>query len=272
MVAASQPLAAQAGLDVLRRGGNAIDAAIAANATLGVVEPMMCGPGGDLFAVVWDARTKKLYGLNASGRSPYKATRNLFAAKGLKEIPLLGPLSWSVPGCVDGWDVLRQRFGTMSFEQLLEPAIRYAEEGFPVTEVISGYWQNAEPILAQHSDTARTYLLGGKAPRPGDVFKNPGLARTYREIARHGRDAFYKGRLARDLVAFSDKAGGLFALKDFEDHKSTWVEPVSTTYRGHDVWELPPPGQGIAALQMLNILEGCHLKKLGPGSADYWHV
>jgi gamma-glutamyltranspeptidase/glutathione hydrolase len=272
MVAASQPLAAQVGLDVLKRGGNAVDAAIAVNAALGLMEPMMCGPGGDLYALVWDARTRKLYGLNASGRSPYKATRKLFADRGLKEIPVGGPLSWSVPGCVDGWDELRRRFGTWSFAQLLEPSIRYAEEGVPVSEVISSSWQAAESSLAEHPEAAKTYMIDGRAPRPGDVFKNPFLARTYREIAKNGRDAFYKGKLAEDIVAFSDKNGGLFGLKDFADHTSTWVEPVGTTYRGHEVWEIPPPGQGIAVLEMLNLLEGYDLRKMGPESPDYWHL
>jgi gamma-glutamyltranspeptidase/glutathione hydrolase len=272
MVAASQPLAAQIGLDVLKKGGNAVDAAVAVNAALGLVEPMMCGPGGDLYALVWDAKTKKLYGLNASGRSPYKATRKLFADRGLKEIPVDGPLSWSVPGCVDGWDELRRRFGTWSFAQLLEPSIRYAEEGFPVSEVISESWRANESSLAEHPDAAKTYLPGGRAPRPGHVFKNPFLARTYREIAKDGRDAFYKGKLAEAIVAFSDKNGGLFSLKDFADHTSTWVDPVGTTYRGHEVWEIPPPGQGLAVLEMLNLLEGYDLRKMGPESPDYWHL
>jgi gamma-glutamyltranspeptidase/glutathione hydrolase len=272
MVATSHPLAAQIGLDVLQKGGNAVDAAIATSAAMGLMEPMSCGIGGDLFAIVWDAKGQKLHGLNASGRAPYQATRTWFAQKGLKEIPETGPLSWSVPGCVDGWEELRKRFGTMTLEQLLEPSMRYAEEGFPVTEVIGGYWQAAEAMLGQHPDSAKTYLIRDRAPRPGQVFRNPLLGRTYREIATNGRDAFYKGRLAQAMVAFSQKNGGLFTLKDFEDHTSTWVEPVSTTYRGHEVWELPPPGQGIAVLQMLNILEGYDLKKMGANSADYWHL
>src|SRR5262249_38642464 len=221
---------------------------------------------------VWDNKAKKLHGLNASGRSPYKATREFFAGKGLAEIPEVGPLSWSVPGGVDGWDVLRQRFGTMSFVQLLETTIPHAEEGFPVTEVIAGSWQAAEGLLQEHPDTARTYLINGRAPGAGDVFKNPYLAASYREIAKNGRDGFYKGRLAQAMVAFSEKSGGLFTLKDFADHTSTWVEPVSTNYRGHDVWQIPPPGQGISVLQMLNILEGYDLAKAGPNSADYWHL
>jgi gamma-glutamyltranspeptidase/glutathione hydrolase len=272
MVATSHPLAVQVGLDVLKDGGNAIDAAIAVDAALGLMEPMSCGIGGDLYALVWDAKTHKLYGLNASGRAPYRATRALFAEKGLKEIPGTGPLSWSVPGCVDGWDVLRKRFGTRSFAQLLGPSIRYAEEGFPVTEVIAGYWHGAEARLRLHPDAARTYLTDGRAPRPGDVFKNPALARSYRAIAQDGRDAFYTGRIAREIVAFSDQEGGLFTAKDFADHTSTWVEPVSTAYRGYEVWEIPPPGQGIAVLQMLNILEGYDLKSMGPDSPDYWHL
>src|SRR5262249_29194837 len=272
MVATSHPLAAQIGLDILQKGGNAIDAAIAANAALGLMEPMSCGVGGDLFAIVWDAKTQKLYGLNASGRSPYRATRPLFADRGLNDIPATGPLSWSVPGCVDGWDELRRRFGTMTLQQVLEPSIHYAEEGFPVTEVIAGYWQNAEALGSLHPDTAKTYLVHGRAPRAGEVFQNPFLARTYRDIAKHGRDAFYKGRIAQEIVAFSKEHDGLFAMKDFEDHVSTWVEPVHTTYRGYEVWELPPPGQGIAVLQMLNILEGYDLRAMGPASADYWHL
>jgi gamma-glutamyltranspeptidase/glutathione hydrolase len=272
MVATSHPLAAQIGLDVLKQGGNAMDAAIAVNAALGLMEPMSCGIGGDLYAIVWDAKTKKLYGLNASGRSPYKATRQLFADRGLKEIPTTGPLSWSVPGCVDGWEELRRRFGTMKLSQLLAPTIRYAEEGFPVTEVIARSWRASERRLAPLEDSAKTYLVEGQAPRAGEVFKNPYLARTYRELAKGGRDAFYKGRIAREIVAFSDKHGGLFTAKDFADHKSTWVEPVSTNYRGYQVWELPPPGQGIAVLEMLNVLESYDLKKIGPGSADYWQL
>jgi gamma-glutamyltranspeptidase/glutathione hydrolase len=272
MVATSQPLAAQVGLDILRRGGNAVDAAVATDAALGLMEPMSCGIGGDLYALVWDAREMKLYGLNASGRSPYAATRALFAEKGLKEIPTTGPLSWSVPGCVDGWDQLRKRFGSMGFNQLLDPSIRYAEEGFPVSEIIALGWQGSRTALARYPDTAKTYFPGGRGPQPGDVFKNPYLARSYREIAEHGRDGFYRGRIAREIVAFSEKNGGLFTLKDFEDHASAWVEPVSTAYRDYQVWEIPPPGQGIAALQMLNILEGYDLKSMGPLSPDYWHL
>jgi gamma-glutamyltranspeptidase/glutathione hydrolase len=272
MVASSHPLASQIGLDVLRQGGNAVDAAIAVDAALGLMEPMSCGVGGDLYALVWDSKTQKLYGLNASGRSPYKANLEHFAKAGLKQIPETGPLSWSVPGCVDGWETLRTRFGTLPLARLLEPSITYAEEGFPVTEIIAGYWRGGERTLRSHPDAARTYLVEGRAPRMGEVFKNPALARTYRELARGGRDAFYKGRIAEEIVAFSDKNGGLFSAKDFTDTASTWVEPVSTRYRGYDVWAIPPPGQGISVLQMLNLLEGYDLKSMGPSSADYWHL
>jgi gamma-glutamyltranspeptidase/glutathione hydrolase len=272
MVATSHPLASQVGLDVLKKGGNAVDAAIATNAALGLMEPMSCGVGGDLYALVWDAKTQKLYGLNASGRSPYSVTRDFFARQGLKEIPATGPLSWSVPGCVDGWEQLRRRFGTMPLADLLEPSIRYAEDGVPVPEVIAGSWRNHEAELADAPDAARTYLPGGHAPRAGDVFRNPGLARSYRDLGAGGRDAFYKGRIAQEIVAFSDKNGGLFTLRDFEEHTSTWVDPVSTTYRGHEVWEIPPPGQGIAVLQMLNLLEGYDLCLMGPESSEYWHL
>jgi gamma-glutamyltranspeptidase/glutathione hydrolase len=272
MVATSHPLAAQIGVDILKQGGNAIDAAIATNAAMGLMEPMSCGIGGDLYAIVWDAKTNRLYGLNASGRSPYKATREFFAERNLHEIPGSGPLSWNVPGCVDGWDQLAKRFGTMPLNTLLAPSIRYAEDGFPVPEVIAGYWRRAEGRTGLHPDAAKTYLPNGKAPRVGELFKNPYLARTYAEIAQHGRDAFYNGTIAQQIVAFSDKNGGLFGLKDFADHTSTWVDPVSTSYRGYDIWEIPPPGQGISVLQMLNILEGFDLKSMGPLSADYWHL
>jgi gamma-glutamyltranspeptidase/glutathione hydrolase len=272
MVATSHPLAAQVGLDVLKGGGNAIDAAIATNAAIGLMEPMSCGIGGDLYAIVWHAKTGKLYGLNASGRSPYAATREFFGAKRLTEIPSTGPLSWSVPGCVDGWHELNHRFGSMPLAKLLEPSIHYARDGFPVTEVIAGYWHSAEAKLRQHPDTAKTYLFDNRAPRTGEVFRNPALARCYSEIAEHGRDAFYKGRIAETIVRFSKKNGGLFAPRDFADHTSTWVDPVSTSYRGHLVWEIPPPGQGIAVLQMLNILEGFDLPHMKQPSVDFWHL
>jgi len=272
VAATSQPLAAQAAVRVLQDGGNAIDAAIAANAVIGVVEPMSCGIGGDLFAIVWDAETERLYGLNASGRAPAKATIDLYKSKGLDEIPIYGPLSWSVPGCVAGWGSLHERFGSKPLSEILEPAIHYAEEGFPVSEIIAAGWKGAERSMADIPTSAACYLPSGRAPGFGDVFKNPDLARTLRTIAEEGTDAFYTGRIAEEIVRYSDDVGGLFALEDFADHESAWVEPVSTNYRGYDVWELPPNGQGIAALQMLNILERYDLASLGHNSPEALHL
>jgi gamma-glutamyltranspeptidase/glutathione hydrolase len=271
MVATSHPIAAQIGLDILKAGGNAVDAAIATNAAMGLMEPMSCGIGGDLYALVWDARTQKLYGLNASGRAPQKATLDFFKQKGLAEIPTRGPLSWSVPGCVGGWEALHAKFGTLPFQTLLDPTIRYAREGFPVTEVIAGYWRTGERLLSQNPGSQAVYLPGGAAPKTGDLFKNPALANTLQRIAERGANGFYKGEVAEKLVAMSDHVGGLFSLDDFAKNEPTWVEPVSTSYRGYDVWEIPPPGQGIAALQMLNTLERYDLKAMGPTSPDYWH-
>jgi len=272
IVATSQPLAAQAGLDVLKAGGNAADAAIAASAVMGVVEPMSCGAGGDLFVIYWDAKTEQLYGLNASGRSPYYLTREIFAEKGLDEIPIEGPLSWSVPGCVDGWDMLRERFGTRSMAELLGPAIHYAEDGFPVSEIIAGHWKGAVESLSAWPDSANTWLIDGRPPEIGEVFRNPNLAATYLKIAEGGRDAFYRGDIARTIVGFSETNGGYFSRRDFEEHSGEWVEPVSTNYHGYDVWELPPNGQGIAALQILNILEPYDVKQMGHNSADFLHL
>jgi gamma-glutamyltranspeptidase / glutathione hydrolase len=272
MVCCCHPLAAQIGLDVLKNGGNAIDAAIAVDAALGLMEPMSCGVGGDLFAIVWDAKTQKLYGLNASGRSPGKATLEYFASKNLKSIPEIGPLSWSVPGCVDGWDQLARRFGTRPLAALLEPTIQYAEEGTPVPEIIAGYWRSSQRKLAADEGSKAVFMIGGNVPTVGTVFKNPALAETYREIAKNGRDGFYKGAVAQKLAAYSEKVGGLLTAQDLAEHTSTWVEPVRGNYRGYDVCELPPNGQGIAALQMLSILEGYNLKEMGPKSPDYWHL
>jgi gamma-glutamyltranspeptidase / glutathione hydrolase len=272
MAATSQPLATSTALRVLQSGGNAVDAAIAANAVLGVVEPMSCGIGGDLFAIVWDAKTKKLYGLNASGRAPGSASIAFYRSKGLTLIPDSGPLSWSVPGCVDGWDQLRERFGSKRWADLLGPAISYAEEGFPVSEIIAASWKGSEPKLAKVPTSLACFLPDGHAPKAGTVFRNPGLARSLRAIVRDGRDALYKGDLARAIVDYSKSAGGLFEYEDFETHTSTWVEPVSTSYRGYDVWELPPNGQGIATLQMLNLLEPHDLKAMGPQSAEALHL
>lgn len=271
IVATSQPLAAQAGLEVLKRGGNAADAAVAANAVLGVVEPMSCGIGGDLFVIYWDAASQRMYGLNASGRSPFDLSREVFAKHGLTEIPDEGPLAWSVPGCVAGWHDLLARFGSRPLAELLEPAIGYAEQGFPASEMIAADWKSAEKGLARWPDAAATYLPGGRAPAAGEIFANPRLAASYRAIAAGGAEAFYRGEIARQIVEFSQANGGYFSLRDFSEHRNDWVEPVSTNYRGYDVWELPPNGQGIAALEMLNLLEGYDLASLGPGHPDHLH-
>ncbi len=272
MVATSNPAAAQAGLDVLRQGGNAIDAAIATNAMLGVVEPMSCGIGGDLFAIVWDAKSKKLYGLNASGRSPRSLTRQVFRDKNLTDIPSTGPLSWSVPGCVDGWHELNSRFGTRPLADLLRPAIAAAEDGYPVAELISAGWKAGQKDLEKWPDSARVFLPGGKPLGVGEIARLPELAASYRLIAQRGRDAFYRGPIAAEIDRFSQANGGYLTAEDLAAHTSDWVEPVSTTYRGYSVWELPPNGQGIAALQMLNLLEGFDLKALGPKSPEYVHL
>ena len=272
MVAASQPLAAQVGIDILKAGGNAIDAAVAVNAMLGLVEPHMNGAGGDLFAIVWDASTKQLYGLNATGRSPYEINRQVFTRQGLDRVPGGGPLTWTVPGAVDGWDQLLDRFGTMGFADVLAPAIRYARQGFPVSEIIQRQWVGSESSLAQWPDSAKTYLPNGRAPRVGEVFKNPGLADTYEAIAEGGRDAFYRGSIARRVVAFSEANGGYFTMRDFEDHTSSWVDPVTTSYRGYDVWEIPPNSSGIIALMMLNIMEGYDIASMGHNTAETLHV
>lgn len=272
MVATSHPLAAAAGLDILKAGGNAVDAAIATNAMLGLVEPMSCGIGGDLFVIYWDTKSRKLYGLNASGRSPHALNRQHFADLGLDEIPVEGPLSWSVPGCVDGWFELHERFGTTDFRQILKASIDYGRNGFPVTEIIAGYWKGAEKQLAKYPGSASTFLIDAHAPAEGVVFRNPDLARSYELIAQRGRDEFYRGSIARRIVAFSEENGGHFSLQDFDDHTSTWVDPVSTDYRGYEVCELPPNGQGIAALQILNVLEDYDIQSMGPLSPEYLHL
>lgn len=272
-VATSHPWASQAALDVLREGGNAVDAAIAANAMLGVVEPMSCGIGGDLFAIVWEAKTEQLHGINASGRSPRRIDRQRFADQGLTEIPIEGPLSWSVPGCVSGWQMLLQRFGSRPLARLLEPSIEVAESGFPVTPVIAADWKSSEQKLSQYAESRSTFLVDGRrAPRAGEIFRNPKIAATYRELAADGGRSFYEGKIARDIVRFSDRVGGLLSAEDLRGHAAEWVKPVSTDYRGYRVWELPPNGQGIAVLQMLNILESFDLASLGLGSPDYLHL
>ena len=272
MVATSHPLAADVGLDILKSGGNAVDAAIATNAMLGLVEPMNCGIGGDLFVIYWDAETATLHGLNASGKSPYGINRKVFADQGIDQIPTEGPLSWSVPGCVDGWFALHDKFGKKSFQEILAPSIKYGRNGFPVTEIIAGYWKGGEKSLAKYPDSAATYLIDGRAPAEGDLFRNPNLARSYELIANGGRDEFYLRSIAQRIVKFSKANDGYLSLKDFADNQSTWVKPVSTSYRGYDVWELPPNGQGIAALEMLNVLEGYDVGSMGAHSPEYLHL
>ena len=271
MAATSQPLATQVALDILKQGGNAIDAAIAANAVLGLMEPTGNGIGGDLFAIVWDAKTEKLYGLNASGRSPRSLTLDYFKKRGLEKIPSHGPLPVTVPGCVDGWFELHKKFGNLSMKENLAPAIKYAREGFPLSELIAYYWNRSAPLLQEYEGFKETFMPNGRAPKKGEVFKNPNLANTLGKIAKGGRDVFYKGELAKTMDAFMKRVGGFLSFEDLASHQSDWVEPVSTNYRGYDVWELPPNGQGIAALQILNILEDYDLQGWGFGSKEYIH-
>jgi len=277
MVCTSQPLATQVGLDVLKQGGSAVDAAIAANAALGLMEPTGCGIGGDLFAIVWDAKTKRLHGLNASGRSPLGLSREALLAElaklGVKTIPPRGLLPVSVPGAVDGWFELHRKFGRLPMPRLLAPTILYANEGFPVSELIAYYWDRSVPVFSKEPGAfLATFAPGGRAPGKGEIFRNPDLARTLAAIADGGRDAFYRGEIATRIDAFFAANGGWLRKADLERHTSTWVDPVSVNYRGYDVHELPPNGQGIAALQMLNILEGFDLKAMGFNSPDALHV
>ncbi|MGV6832225.1 MAG: gamma-glutamyltransferase [bacterium] len=276
MVATSQPLATQIGLDILKNGGNAIDAAIAANAALGLMEPTGCGIGGDLFAIVWDVKTQKLYGLNASGRSPQDLTLSYFEKENMTKIPSHGPLPVSVPGAVDGWFELHDKFGSKPMIELLQPAINYAETGFPLTELIAWYLNRSVPFYKSKGfpNIEDTYMNqnGGKLPNEGEIYKNPYLANTYKKIAEGGRDAFYKGEIAKTIADFIQDQGGFLSAKDLAMHKSEWVEPVSVNYRGYDVWELPPNGQGIAALQMLQILEGYDFSNIEFGSAEHLHL
>lgn len=271
MAATSQPLVTQIALDVLKAGGNAIDAAIAANAAQGLMEPVGNGIGGDLFAIVWDAESQALYGLNASGRSPRSLSLQWFADQGYETIPSYGPLPVSVPGCVDGWFELHARFGSRPMVELLDPAIRYAREGFPVTELIAYYWDRSVPRLSQFPGFTKQFTVDGRAPRKGEIWRNPFLANTLARIAGGGRDAFYEGAVAKTIADYVQAQGGFLSEADLAAHTSEWVEPVSTDYRGYRVWELPPNTQGVAALQMLNILEGFDLAAAGFGSPDHLH-
>ncbi len=272
MVATSQPLAAMVGIDVLKKGGSAVDAAIAVDATLGLMEPTGSGIGGDLFAIVWDSKTEQLYGLNASGRCPKLLDLQYFKDNNITEIPYTGMLPVTVPGCVDGWYELHGKFGRLPMREVLAPAIKYAREGFPVSELIAYYWDRGSKRLADQPNFAETFLPGGSAPMKGEIFRNLDLARTLQRIADSGRDVFYKGDIAREISAFSERVGGFIRYDDLAEHTSTWVDPLSTNYRGYDVWELPPNGQGIAVLQMLNILEGFNLGALRHNGVDYLHL
>lgn len=272
MAATSQPLATQAALDILKKGGSAMDAAIAANAVLGLVEPASCGIGGDIFAIVWDAKTQKLYGYNGSGRSPKSISMEYFMQKEMKSIPLFGPLAVSTPGTVDGWFMMHEKFGKLPMSDILAPAIEYGKEGFPVSEVIAYEMATNYQNKVNFPGFSETYLPNGRPPKKGEIFVNSDLANTYEIIAKEGRDAFYKGTIARTIDAYMKKHGGFLSYEDLADHKGNWVEPVSTNYRGYEVWELPPNGQGTAALQMLNILEEYDIKSMGFGSPEYLHI
>ncbi len=273
MVACAHYLATQAGIQILKQGGNAIDAAIAANVTTTVVYPSTCSAGGDMFMLIWDAKTHKLNALNGSGRAPQGMTPEYFASQGLKQIPERGPLSINVPGAVDGWFEALNRFGTLSAETIFAPAIAYADEGVPVTSKLSGWLSHAaEPLLKQWESSARIFLPNNQPPRSGEVLHQPDLARTYRMLAKEGRDVFYRGPLARTITDYVQRCGGVLSVEDMQRHHSDWVEPISTSYRGYDVYEVPPNTQGLTALEMLNIIEGFDLKSLGYQTAEYLHV
>lgn len=271
IVAAENPLAAQAGATILARGGNAVDAAVATNAAIGVIEPMMNGIGGDLFAIVYDAKSGKVYGLNASGWAPAQLTIEFLKSKGMDKMPSYGVDTVTVPGAVDGWSKLLDRFGTKKFAEVLAPAIHYARDGFPVAEWDAAYWAEAEKFLSSDKNLSATYLIDGHAPETGEVFRNPDLARSLEMIAAGGRDAYYKGEIASKIVAFSSRVGGTMTAQDLADYSAEWVEPISTTYRGWTIYEIPPNGQGIAALMMLNIMESFPIANF-ENPADRWHV
>ncbi len=271
MVATSHPLATQVGINILKDGGNAIDAAIAANAAIGLMEPTGNGIGGDLFAIIWIEKEKKLYGLNASGRSPKNLTLDYFKKNNLTTIPAYGPLPVSVPGCVDGWFEMHEKFGKLSIKKILNPAINYAQNGFPVTELVSYYMSVADKNFHKYPNFKETYYVGESTPKKGQLFKNADLANTLKLISKKGRSGFYEGTVAKRISDFIIAQGGFLSYDDLKNHKSDWIDPVSTNYRGYDVWELPPNGQGIAALQILNMLENFDIKSMGFGSAEYIH-
>ncbi len=272
MTVSSQPLATQAGLDVLKRGGNAIDATVCMAAVLNVVEPMSTGIGGDAFILIYLAKNRAIQALNASGRAPYASTLDYFTEKKIDAIPDCGMLPVTVPGALDGWALVTERYGTMSLAELLLPAIRYAEEGFPVAEKTAHDWSKATDKLSAHPNSAAHYLVNGRAPNAGEIFRQKNLAASLKKIADGGKEVFYGGALAEEIVKFSQKNGGLLSLKDFSDHTSTWVEPIKTNYRGYEVLEMPPNTQGMTVLQMMNMLERFDVRALGFGSAAYIHL
>ena len=272
MVATSHPLATQIGIDVLKKGGTAIDAAIAANIALGLMEPTGSGIGGDLFAIVWDAEEQKLFGLNASGPAPQSISLDYFKQQKLAKIPPFGPLPVTVPGAVDGWVKLHEKFGNQSFASLFEPTIDYAKKGHPVTETIAYYLDRSKEIFKQYPNFSEVWMKDGETTGKGDIFKNPQLANTLEIIAEKGRAGFYEGEVAKTIADFIQAQGGFLTYEDLANFNSEWVEPVSTNYRGYDVWELPPNGQGMVALQILNILENFDVKKMGLFSSDYVHL
>jgi gamma-glutamyltranspeptidase/glutathione hydrolase len=272
MVATSHPLVTQIALDILKQGGSAVDAAIAANAALGLMEPTGNGMGGDLFAIVWDAKSKSLHGLNASGRSPQSLSQEWFHENGHEKVPSYGPLPVSVPGAVDGWFQLHGRFGKLPMSQLLQPTIDYARNGHPVHETVQQAWEVYVGRLSKYPGYVEQMTVDGRAPRVGEMWKNPNLANTLEIIAKEGRDAFYKGDIARVIGEYMQENGGFLSYEDMVAHHGEWVEPQSVNYRGYDVWELPPNGQGIAALQMLNLIEPYDIASMGFGSADYVHL
>ncbi len=271
--ATSQAVTSTMGIDILKNGGNAVDAAVAMSAMMSVVEPMSCGPGGDLFAIVWIEKEKKLYGLNASGRSPYAWNIEAAKKKGFtNRLPGLGPFSWSIPGCVSGWDAIQKKLGKLDFATVLAPAEEYARKGFVVSEIIGGYFSGAKQAFEDYPNAKATYTVDGNPPEYGQVFRNQDIADFLKILREQGGEAFYQGEIAERIVKYSEERGGMFSMKDFEDHTATWIDPVSTNYRGYDVWEIPPNGQGIAALQILNLLEHYEIGKLTPNSAEHLHL
>ncbi len=271
IVAAEQPLAAQAGATILARGGNAIDAAVAANAVMGLTSPTGNGIGGDLFALVYEAKTGKLHGLNASGWAAKAHTLEFYKSKGVEKMPERGVWSITVPGAVGGWAKLMEKFGRLKFADVLAPAIHYAEEGFPVAELVSGGWRASQRMLSQDPNAAKTFLIGGRTPAVGEIFRNPDLAWSLKQIAAGGGDAYYKGEIAKRIVAYVNQHGGAWAADDLAENQAEWVEPISTTYRGWTVYEIPPNGQGIAALMMLNLMELAPLGESGHNTAKTLH-